>query len=278
MLQCLIYSSGTDPNGGLYTQTIVSTSLSTPSGVGDGSSTRSSSSHIGAIVGGAVGGVVALAVVSVLLWWCVRKRKREEFDGNFDPDRVVATSPGGDGTLPRLDLEVTPYSYDPESGGDYLHNQAPPGMPVPQHAGYDMSQRHDAPMGYAGAAAAASSHYSQHSDPYGNHSSTTGSHYPPTSPHQSVTGMPVSNDFRNVSPGPSLGTTGTIPSAKEREIATDRRRLYLASDEEELSSGSNVLQHQDGGRIPLARTPEEPRQEIPPSYDSIGPDEEGARR
>lgn len=86
-----------------------------------------------------------------------------------------------------------------------------------------------------------------------------------------------SNDFRNVSPGPSLATTGTIPSAKEREMA-DRRRLYLANDEGEGNS-AGVLQHQDGGRIPLDRTPKEQQpHEIPPSYDMISSDEEPRAR
>jgi len=85
-------------------------------------------------------------------------------------------------------------------------------------------------------------------------------------------------DFRDISPGPSLITTatgtGTIPSSKEREMASDKRRLYLANEEGEGNSGASFLQHQDGGRVPLARTSEEHPNEIPPSYDMISPDKE----
>jgi len=258
-------------NGVVYTQTIVSTSYSTPTGAADNGGS-SSSAPTGAIVGGVVGGIAALAIISFLLWYCVRKRKRDEFDGNFDPDRVVGGSPGRD-----VDLDVAPYIYNPDESG--VHGQGP-GMPVAQQSGYDMSQRTGAPAAFVGGMAGITpSQYShsQYSDPHGNHTSTSGSHYASTSPQQSISGMP-SNDFRNVSPGPSLATTGTIPSAKEREMASDRRRLYLANDEAE-GSGAAVMQHQDGGRVPLDRTPEEEQpHEIPPSYDMISPDEEPRAR
>jgi len=220
-----------------------------------------------------VGGIAALAIISFLLWYCVHKRKRDEFDGNFDPDRVVGGSPGRD-----VDIDVTPYSYNPDEAGTGGYNNQAPVMPMPQHSGHAMSQRIGAPAAFAGGMAAVTpSQYShsQYSDPHANHTSTSGSHYPTTSPQQSIYGMP-GTDFRNVSPGPSLATTGTgtIPSAKEREMASDKRRLYLANEEGEGNSGAGVLQHQDGGRVPLDRTAEEHPNEIPPSYDMISPDKE----
>jgi len=227
-----------------------------------------------------VGGVVVLAVIAILLWYCVRKRRDDDFDGNFDPDRVVGTSPGRAATLPRLDLDVAPYSYNPAGSGatvtDYRNSQAPQ-MPVPQHSGYNMSQKAAAPAAFrAEGAVVPPGQYAQtqYSDPPGNRTSTTGSHYP-TSPEHSLVGVPM-NDFRNSSPGPSLGTSGTVPSAKEREMS---RTMFVASGDGDTGSGSGgVIQHQDGGRVRLDRTPEErPQMEIPPSYDSIDPDDELTR-
>ena len=105
------------------------------------------------------------------------------------------------------------------------------------------------------------------------HTSTTGSHYPTTVTDQSVTGM-RNTDFRGPSPGASLGTSGTIPSSKERELAMEERRLLVANDENgEGGSGqprsSGIVQHTDGGRLRPQATPEE----VPPSYDSIPADE-----
>jgi len=220
-----------------------------------------------------------LAAVSILLWYCIRKRKQDDFDGNFDPDRVVGTSPSGAGTLPQLDLDVAPYTYNPagNAAAPFDYNNQAPQMPMPQHSGYAMSQRADAPMAFGAGDAATAAQYShsQYSDPQGNRTSTSGSHYPQTSPEHSLVAVPA-NDFRNISPGPSLGTTGTIPSAKEREMALDRRRMYVNGDDVDPGSGSGgVIQHQDGGRVRLDRTPEDRvHMEIPPSYDSIDPDAE----
>lgn len=61
-----------------------------------------------------MGGVVVLSAIVLLLVWFLRKRSRkEEFDGNFDPDRVVL------GGRDDVDLagDVEPYSYTPGGGG-----------------------------------------------------------------------------------------------------------------------------------------------------------------
>ena len=88
-------------------------------------------------MGGAVGGVAGLAIlVALLYFFCKNRRKRDEFDGNFDPDRVVGLSGDHRGTLPDIDLaadNVTPYNYTPQGMS----------MPVPSHtpaAGPDMQQ------------------------------------------------------------------------------------------------------------------------------------------
>lgn len=101
-------------------------------GSSDSGSSNSSSSHTGAIVGGVVGGVVGAAILAALLFFfCRRRRQRDEFDGNFDPDRVVGLSGDNRGTLPDIDLaadNITPYNYTPGRGGG-----PGVGMPVPSH-------------------------------------------------------------------------------------------------------------------------------------------------
>jgi hypothetical protein len=58
-------------------------------------------------------------------------------------------------------------------------------------------------------------------------------------------------------------------------LASERRRLHIANNGQgEGGSGqgsSSVVQHKDGGRVQQQSTPEE----VPPSYDSISPDERG---
>ena len=70
----------------------------TPSHIAGGSNNNNgtvthSSSHTGAIVGGVVGGILGLLALAVLGWWLTKRwrkqRDMEEFDGDFDPDRVV---------------------------------------------------------------------------------------------------------------------------------------------------------------------------------------------
>jgi len=200
----------------------------------------------------------------MIIFFLLKRRKGgdEEFDGNFDPDRLdperfggTATKPG---TMPAVDLvgaEVTPFQYDPQAAqqqGYEKFSQMPrqPGMPVPLVGGGG--------GGYGGKSDV--------------HSSTTGSHYPTTVTDQSVTGM-QNQDFRGPSPGASLGTSGTL-SSKDRELANERREMYIANDGRGEGSSQAVpaWQHRDAGRVPQQTVPEE----VPPSYDSIPPDEPNA--
>jgi len=218
----------------------------TPSSSAGAATTRASSTNVGAIAGGAAGGAAALIILALLLWFCIRKRKRDDFDGDFDPDRVDAALPDRDPTLPRLDMEVTPYSYD-------VHDGAGGAGVVDQRPMYDMAERSDGSGGYL-LAGAVRSQTPPFSDIHGNHSSTSGSHYTPTSSGHGLLG--------NTATG-----YGHLPTVKEREASMDRRRLYVANEGYGQGSG-DVIQHRDGGRV-LA---DEPQREIPPSYDSIGPD------
>ncbi|KAI0755343.1 hypothetical protein C8Q80DRAFT_1117750 [Daedaleopsis nitida] len=120
--------TGTDSNGQQFTSVVTSTVVSTPSLSANDRSTSSSSSKTGPIVGGVVGGIAGLAILATLVFFLFRRhRKRDDFDGNFDPDRVVGLSGDNRGTLPNIDLaadNITPYNYTPQG----------PGMPVAQHA------------------------------------------------------------------------------------------------------------------------------------------------
>ena len=83
----------------------------------------SNKSNTGAIVGGAIGGPSFLSLISInrnskfksllgvggllilaaLIFFCLRKRRKDIFDGNFDP-AIVGSSSAGGGTLPKIDL------------------------------------------------------------------------------------------------------------------------------------------------------------------------------
>ena len=62
----------------------------------------------------------------MLFWFLRRRSRREEFDGNFDPDRVVSGGRPGEFDLAG---DITPYSYAPGVGG------APPPPPPAAAAG-----------------------------------------------------------------------------------------------------------------------------------------------
>ena len=131
--------STTNAAGSTFTSTIEKTILLPPTQLpgSDSANTSShSSSHTGAIVGGVVGGIGGLIALIVIAYFLLKRRRRDEFDGDFDPDKVTG------GRLPHgMDLagegaEVTPYQYTP--------------------AGAQMSQSHNASLvgGLAGVGAA----------------------------------------------------------------------------------------------------------------------------
>ena len=252
-----------------------STQLIVPSPTQTSSPSTGSTSNTAAIAGGVVGGAIAVLAVIVAIFYFLRRRKRDDdFDGDFDPDRLDPARLGGNATrpgmMPDIDLdgaEVTPFQFHPQAAQQQGYSQYPqmppqmvqrPGMPAPVVGG-----------GVAG---------------YDGYSTTTGSHYPTTVTDPSAAGM-QNVDWRGPSPGPSLGTSGTLPSSKDRELADERRRLYVANDERAeggssqgggsgsgSGSGGGVVQHRDGGRVQEPTVPEE----VPPSYDSIPPDEQDA--
>ncbi|KAK0463545.1 uncharacterized protein EV420DRAFT_1476265 [Desarmillaria tabescens] len=94
-----------------------------------------SSTNIGAIVGGVVGGVCGLALLALIIWFILKRRKR--WDDIFDDldDQVAAnTGTGGNDrfSLGRdLDVEPKPYEYGTVGGNTLpsLNGVSPPHSP-----------------------------------------------------------------------------------------------------------------------------------------------------
>ncbi|KAI0032790.1 hypothetical protein K488DRAFT_85537 [Vararia minispora EC-137] len=265
---------------------------------------RSSSSNTGAIVGGVVGGVggaLLLAVLAFLLFrW--RRNREDDFDGNFDPDRVVRHSGPLDMAADDA-LHPDPFPYTGPSGG----GGGPSSGGAPSMAYADPSQSVLGPIAGAGAGAAAYDAYNRAQSPPSAYSGAVsdGSHYPPSTlpsqPGSYYYGDPRAAPGAHVSPGPSMGVPPSssseaswgprsaesaghaqmpVPvqmpmpgvaawaqqqprSAKEREA-----RGFAVANADDNASG--VVQHTDGGRVEDDSA--SPR-EIPPSYDSIPSDQ-----
>ncbi|KAG2356024.1 hypothetical protein BDR07DRAFT_1424488 [Suillus spraguei] len=95
----------------LYGSTIVVTTETSTIPVPTSSPVNNNSSNTSTIVGGVIGGIVAIALLTLLIFCSLRRRRRDEFSGNFDPYYIIS-HPSGDRTLPQVDLgeenEITP--------------------------------------------------------------------------------------------------------------------------------------------------------------------------
>lgn len=241
-----------------------------------------------------MGGVVVLAVIGLLILFCIRrKRNKDDFDGNFDPDRVHGHSTGG-GTLPQIDLgedeaaAATPYAYQRSDGGMSQFGGS---------SGYPI---------IAGAAMGASARSAGTTSPSNYPSSEEQHNNMPTSlTHQPLSSVSSGSNYapygglppgagRTMSPAPGQLLYDNNPmSAKEQEAQASRygsrNRLALASQTDEQSNprtslgrghsgqgsigSGNVVVHQDGGRMQVPHNDHEPPSEIPPTYDSIPADD-----
>ncbi len=214
--------------------------MSASSGGGGGGG----SSNTGAIVGGIVGGLAGLAALLLigLLCWRRTRRREDDFDGNFDPDRVVRHA----GHPDLAGAEVTPYSYAPGAAGAAAAAATATsghGHSGPSSTSGDGSMRQLLATGSV---------------------ATSGSHYAPTA-SDSASAYPSSLAHSSQQHG---GPQPYRPmSAKEREALRQRGQggLGLASALEE----GEVLQHTDAGQLPEPVPPPTTQAEIPPSYDSI---------
>ncbi|KAG9310794.1 hypothetical protein JVU11DRAFT_8644 [Chiua virens] len=258
----IVYVTSTVPE-------VFSTSVSTT-----GSSGGGSTSHTSVIVGAVVGGVAGLAIL-VLLIFCIRRRTRkDDFDGNFDPDRVIGHAEGGTGgTLPNVDLadEVTPFPRPYSDHGSMRQYGDSPYLALPSSVTSGQTSSDFYPPGAT----------SPTLDAQPRQYMKTGFAPPPSAgyvPPDMRGGGPGEWSTRSGgSPPPSTVSYNTSSSArgtKEREAmgrGGQGTGLTLATQPEDAEGSGDVVVHQDAGRAPTGEHVPPPT-EIPPAYESIRQD------
>ncbi|OXC68625.1 hypothetical protein AYX13_02830 [Cryptococcus neoformans] len=264
----VVYVTVTNSDG------VVTTSpTATISGGSSGSSSSSSSNHTGAIVGGVVGGVAGLALIAILLWFLLKRRKshRDDFDDMmFDPGRPENQAPidlGHDGGAPT----VEPY-YPP---GVASTTASPEMSQYPRSAATASDGGYGAPSsgglsngtsaGFAGRGAGGHGMYDLNMEPLAM----------PTAHPTGVDGAAATGAAGFA--GADVGAMG----AKQREAYQEQQRFRVQNQHLAGSSGAHaqpmsptdtdatgVTVHRDAGAI----EDEEPsyNNEIPPTYESIG--------
>lgn len=259
--------------------TIKSTSTST--GLAGGHHTSTSSSHVAAIAGGTVGGVCGLVILLALAWFLARRRHRDDFNGDFDPDSVAVghASGGRQSLIPDgpNGAEVTPFVMREQGRHPTL----------PQIGDHDAEIPAALMAGGAARYATSGQDRQSYTSPSDGGYPQTESSYTPnpyaTSSGRSESAYGGPGGMAGVPPrSPTQGTTSVYSqfsqprSAKEREAYAQRhgavggsgqRPLVLATSSEE--DESPVVVHQDGGRVPDQHEERTAEREIPPTYDSL---------
>ncbi|KAF9219830.1 hypothetical protein BS17DRAFT_882629 [Gyrodon lividus] len=291
--------SSTDAAGStVFVTTTLATAIPTSVPPTQTPTPASSSSHTAAIVGGVVGGVVGIALLILFIFCIRRKSKKDDFDGDFDPDRVIGHSTGGGGTLPQVDLsdEVTPYlqQYGDRGGSMRQYGESPY---FPDAAAAGGAAAGAAMPGRATSPLTSPSRYSDATSYHHPTGASSAEGYPQGNQFVRPGGGPIPGAYQQpvnmygagpadwhtpnplTSPAPSTvashTTTATSSrSAKEREAlarngqgAGTRTGLGLATQHEAPEGSGEVVVHQDAGRAPSDEQPA-PR-EIPPAYESI---------
>jgi hypothetical protein len=223
-----------------------------------------------------VGGVAVIIILALLLF-CIRKRARkDEFDGDFDPDRVLGHADLGGGTLPNVDLtdEVSPFprtqSYTDQGSSSMRQYGKSPYVPVPSSLG--ASGRASTEFYSPGSVGGSDAQHRTFMQP--------GAGPPPPGAYAPVnmygTGpMDWHNPRPGASPPPSTVSNNTTSTrlTKEREAmgrSGQGTGLGLTTQPEAAEGSGDVVVHQDAGRAPIEE--HTPPREIPPSYDSIRQD------
>ncbi|KAG1767900.1 hypothetical protein EV702DRAFT_1146015 [Suillus placidus] len=252
---------------------VVTTEITTTTSIPVPTPTPTPTNNTGAIVGGVVGGIAAFALLALLLFCLRRRRRRDEFDGNFDPDRVLS-HPSGGGTLPQVDLgeenEITPY---PDRGTSMRQYGESPflaaGAGIPAGAAAAGIHRTTSPLSspsqYSDTATSPAEGY-----PSQGFVRPGPSQYPQPGPNMYAMQQADWHNPRPLtSPAPSVSNASSSSRVmKEREAAAGRQGLGLATQQEVDGEGSGVVQHEDGGQAHSEEGGGEPR-DVPPAYESI---------
>jgi hypothetical protein len=229
-------------------------------------------SHTGPIVGGVVGGVGGLLLLSWLAFFLLRRRRRaakNDFDGDFDPDRMHRHSAAG------LDLNaaappavVEPFPLPPGGGfpepQPYMHGV---GGPVSTYAPSSAGRTSPGFAGLGAPGAYPHDGYAQH--PAYAHPGLGGAYPHDGGAHAQPGYGPSGYGLAGAGAGRPLSAEGSTLSGSAAPLtnphsegsgargAKARERMRVANGEED---DGPVVQHRDGGRV---------GQEIPPSYDSV---------
>ncbi|KAI0246275.1 hypothetical protein BJV78DRAFT_1364945 [Lactifluus subvellereus] len=288
----------TAPDGEIVTSTLYSTIVIYPSLAVSGSGGSSNTGAIAGAVAGGIGSLTVLLFLGLLFWR--RKRRRdcdEQFDGTFDPARVLRDSTG------HTDLTgVTPYSYEPGEGGGAA--SGPSGRPRSPTSSRESSMRkyHESQallganmldMGAGMATGTSGSRY----DATPSFSDSSSSRKPPSIGARSNSlgggagpsaGFPVPQPYRPLSAKERRRQEqdGFVPLVKpwdgEVEVVqrphSERITMHVpivSGDPPQVPANVpedgprvGVIQHSDGGRVDSGVAVSPPR-EIPPSYESI---------
>lgn len=242
-----------------HTYTTTPVAVPTPSPVNN-------SSNTGAIVGGVVGGLAVIALLGLLFFWLRRRRRRSQFDGNFDPDRIVP-HPSGDGTnRPQIDLGdenvITPFDDNMrEYGASSLQGAGAAGMGVgAAAAGADTRRTSSQPSPSLQPSATGASHSNEPVQGFVRPVPGEGEQGMYATQQNSTTRRPLT------SPASSVGaSSGRV--MKQQEVAAGRQGPSLSTQQEADGEGSGVVQHRDAGQA-LEEEGGELR-DVPPAYESI---------
>lgn len=267
----VVYVTVTNPDG-----VVTVSPTATMTGGSSGSSSSDSSNHTGAIVGGVVGGVAGLALIAIVLWFLLRRRKshRDDFDDMmFDPGRPENQAPidlGQDGGAPTVEPfyapgvastaaspEMSQYPRSAATISDGGYGAASSGGPAPSIA---------TSAGFAGRGAGGHGMYDMNMEPM-----------PMPTAHPTGVDAATAAGAAGFA-GADLGAMG----AKQREAFQEQQRFRVQNQGLAGSSGAhaqpmsptstdatNVTVHRDAGAI---EDEEESynNDEIPPTYESIG--------